>query len=264
MRLGIFILFVLAGAVQAAECPRIVSQSPYITLQLEWLGLAKCIVGASRYERRIQAADTGGILDPDGAAIAALKPDLVITSSWTKAETLEAVTPPSSRALRLSSFRSMSEIEDNLREIGRAAGVPDYEARAQNFAHLWRKKAAGIGKGERLLLLSSCTGQPYSFGRETWLAELFEKAGFTIAETSQGVRHLAREATAGEIEARIAALRPDYVVIFTRQIAESCAAIPWPQGVGLIALDGEKFLHPAPILLEGLDELRATMEALRR
>jgi iron complex transport system substrate-binding protein len=256
--------FLLSGVVHAAQCPRIVSQSPYITLQLEWLGLMECIVGASRYERRIKAPDTGGVMDPDGRAIAALKPDLVITSNWTKAEVLAAITPPGARSLRLSSFRAMSEIEDNLREIGRAAAVPDHEARVAAFAYRWRQKAAGIGKGERVLLLSSCTGQPYSFGRETWLAELFEMAGFRLAETTAGVRHLAREDTAEQIAARIEELKPDLVFIFTRQIAESCAAIPEPRGARLVALDGDKFLHPAPVLLEGLDELRRAMEELRR
>lgn len=264
MRFWILVFVFLTGAVRAAECPRIVSQSPYITLQLAWLGLEKCIVGASRYERRIKVADTGGVMDPNGAAIAALRPDLVITSNWTKPEILSAVTPTGARALRLSSFRSMSEIEDNLREIGRAANSADYEARAVAFAHLWRKKAVGIGRGERVPLLSSCTGQPYSFGRQTWLAELFEAAGFHLAETATGVRHLSREATAEEIERRVEALRPDLVIIFTRQIAESCATIPFPEKAHLLALDGEKFLHPAPVLLDGLDELRRVIEEVRQ
>ncbi|MFN6962024.1 MAG: ABC transporter substrate-binding protein [Rhodocyclaceae bacterium] len=264
MRLLPFAALLLSCAALAADCPRIVSQSPYITLQLEWLGLTKCIVGASRYEKHIQVADTGGVIDPDGRAIARLKPDLVITSNWTKPEALAAVTPANAHALRLDSFRSMSEIEENLRQIGHAAGVPDTEARAAAFAHLWRKKAQGIGRGERVLLLSSCTGQPYSFGRQTWLGELFTAMGFALVETASGVRHLAREATEKEIAARIEAVRPDLVFIFTRQIADHCAAIPLPEGVRLVPLDGDKFLHPAPVLLDGLDELRRTMTKLDR
>lgn len=264
MRRFLFVLFFLTASLAQAHCPRIVSQSPYITHQLAWLGLADCIVGASRYERLVKVPDTGGVMDPDAQAIAALSPDLVITSNWTSPEALAAATPAGARSLRLNSFTSMREIEDNLREIGAAAGVPDAAARAERFARLWREKAAGIGHGERVLLLSSCTGQPYSFGRQTWLGELFAAAGFRLAETAERVVHLSREGTPEAIEARIAALSPDLVILFTRQVAEACAAVPWPQGVRLIALDGEKFLHPAPVLLEGLDELRATMREMRR
>ncbi|WP_126447177.1 ABC transporter substrate-binding protein [Sulfuricystis multivorans] len=265
MRSLLLLLGIILSFPAAAACPRIVSQSPYITHQLEWLGLADCIVGASRYERRVRVPDTGGVMDPDAQAIAAVQPDLVITSTWTKPDVLAAVTPPSARAMRLASFQRMDQIEENLREIGAAARLDVAQARAAAFAYLWRKKAAAVGaRGERVLLLSSCTGQPYSFGRNTWLGELFEAAGFRLAETNEGVRHLARDATAEDIERRVTELRPDLVVIFTRQIAESCAAVPWPANARLMALDGEKFLHPAPVLLEGLDELAKTYGDLYR
>lgn len=253
------ILGLLAGSAFGA-CPRIVSQSPYITHQLDWLKLERCIVGASRYDTQLKAADTGGVLDPDGAAIAAVKPDLLITSVWTPAETLAAATPPDARALRLASFQHMVQIEDNLREIGAAAGVADTEARVAAFARLWRKKTAAVGaRGERVLLLSSCTGQPYSFGRNTWLGELFTAAGFTLAEETEGVRHL----PAGQVEraggALVAQMKPDLVFVFNRRIASACATVPLPPGAEIVAMDGDLFLHPAPVLLDGLDALAQEM-----
>jgi iron complex transport system substrate-binding protein len=258
-RRGLLAGLVLAWAMAAhAACPRIVSQSPYITHQLDWLGLKHCIVGASRYEHTVKVADTGGVLDPDAAGLAAVKPDLVITSVWTPAEALAAATPPGARALRLASFQRMTQIEENLRQIGQAAGVQDSAARAATFAHLWRKKAASIkGGGRRVVLLSSCTGQPYSFGKNTWLAELFTAAGFVVADTTEGVRHLPRAETAQAAAALIAEMKPEVVFIFSRQIAESCATVPLPPGTPLVALDGDKFLHPAPVLLDGLEQLAA-------
>ncbi|UQB41556.1 hypothetical protein JX580_07650 [Thiomicrospira microaerophila] len=59
-----------------AECPRIISQSPYITHQLDYLGIKHCIVGASRYNKELGVTDTGGLLDPNQPAIQSLKPDL--------------------------------------------------------------------------------------------------------------------------------------------------------------------------------------------
>ena len=49
---------------QEKECPRIISQSPYISEMLDYLGMGHCIVGVSRYSKR-DLPRTGGILDPD-------------------------------------------------------------------------------------------------------------------------------------------------------------------------------------------------------
>lgn len=251
------LLTALAGTAEAA-CPRIVSQSPYITHQLDWMGLEDCIVGVSRYDHDIKAANTGGVLDPDAGAIAAVKPDIVITSMWTPPDKLAAATPPGTLALRLASFQSMAQVEENLRQIGQAAGVQDTEARAAAFAHLWRKKAASIdGGGHRVLLLSSCVGQPYSFGRNTWLAELFTAAGFVVADTTEGVRHLPRAVTAEAATTLIAEMKPQVVFVFNRRGADSCGSVPLPPEIPVVALDGDLFLHPAPILLDGLDTLAA-------
>lgn len=247
----------LAGTT-AIACPRIVSQSPYITHQLDWLGLKDCIVGVSRYEHNAKAANTGGVLDPDAEAIAAMKPDLVITSIWTPPEKLAAATPSGARTLRLASFQSMTQVEENLRQIGLAAGLKTANARAKDFGKAWREMASTVnGGGQRVLLLSSCTGQPYSFGRNTWLANLFTVAGFVVADPTEGVRHLRREATEEAVTTLIAEMKPDVVFIFNRQIAASCGTVPLPPGTPLVALDGEKFLHPAPILIDGLKQLKA-------
>jgi iron complex transport system substrate-binding protein len=65
-----------AGFAHAADCPRIVSQSPYITRALEWLGLAPCIVGVSRYDRRKELPSTGGVIDPDARGMAEVEAKL--------------------------------------------------------------------------------------------------------------------------------------------------------------------------------------------
>ncbi|MBI5860927.1 MAG: ABC transporter substrate-binding protein [Rhodocyclales bacterium] len=258
-RQGLLAFLVLAWATAAhAACPRIVSQSPYITHQLAWLGLKSCIVGASRYEHAVKVPDTGGVLDPDAAAIAALKPDLVIASNWTAPEKLAAVTPPGARGIRLDSFQSMEQITGNLRELGQLAGVADTAARAAAFDHLWRKKAAAIaGGGRRVLLLSSCAAAPYSFGHDTWLAELFSAAGFVVADTSRGVRRLAPATSAAAAAEFIAEFKPEIVFVFNNRGAESCGTVPLPPETPIVALAGEKFLHPAPVLLDGLDDLQA-------
>lgn len=235
-------------------CARIVSQSPYITHQLRYLGLESCIVGVSRYDALPGKTRTGGIKDPDWAAIEALKPQLMLTSVWTaKAEVPQT---PTYQVMRLESFQSMRQVVQNLRDISAATHWASGAALAKAFERDWKRKALDIkANGRRALLLSSCTGQPYSFGKNTWLADLFVQAGFDVVEFETGVRHLARDQTAAQVAQLIKKMNPEVVFVFTRQMGEACATVALPPNVPLVALNGEHFLHPAPVLLEGLDEL---------
>ena len=238
-------LFTLLSVnVQANDenCPRIISQSPYLTKSLQWLGLEQCIVGVSRYDQ-LERPQTGGIFDPDGEAIEVLEPKLIFTSTWTKPEVLKAVTPEGAMAFRLDGFASMEQVEDNLRLMGRAANLPDIEIMSIE------------GNGKKVLLLSACSGSPYSFGQRRWLTELFTEAGFTVVETAEKIRHIKPGEELVTINALINKLEPELLFIFERKQNKQCAFIKPKTPLTIINLDGEKFLHPAPVLLDGLAEL---------
>jgi len=252
------LLTLFAASLQAAEtrCPRIVSQSPYITKTLQWLGLASCIVGVSRYDT-LERPHTGGVLDPDADLIAVLEPQLLFTSDWTSSEKLAAVTPEGTRSFRLHGFGSMAEIEQNLRVIGNAVGMTDIEQRTRQFHRDWQQAAGRIGgHGKRVLLLSSCSGMPYSFGKERWLSDLFTHAGFVVVETEPKIRHIRPGQTVATINALVKTLQPELLFIFEQTRNKQCAFIAPKTPLTIINLDGEKFLHPAPLLLEGLAELQ--------
>lgn len=238
------------------ECPRIVSQSPYITRTLQWLGLEACIVGVSRYDR-LDRPHTGGVLDPDGEVIAALEPQLLFTSDWTPAEKLAAITPEGTRSFRLGGFASMAEIEENLRLVGREAELDDIEQRVTAFHRQWTSLATQMnGNGKRVLLLSACSGMPYSFGQKRWLSDLFSRAGFVNVETAEKIRHIKPGEELTTINALINELEPELLFIFERKENTQCAFIRPKTPLAIINLDGEKFLHPAPTLLDGLAELQ--------
>ena len=238
----------------AWECPTIVSQSPYLTHSLEWLGLRDCLVGTSRYDQ-LGLPQTGGVMDPDREALALLEPQLWFTSNWTKPEVMAEATPTATRAFRLDGFHAMAEVEENLRTIAEAAGLPDPEGRAAAFHEAWRAKASEVdGGGRRALLLSACTGRPYSFGRDTWLHDLFSAAGFEMVETNRRLHW----STPGEGLARLVEeLAPEVIFIFERKGATQCAVPPITGNTRIVPLSGDLFLHPAPILLQGLDQLIA-------
>ena len=150
-------LLLLALNGHAAECPRIISQSPYITHSLQWLGLEQCIVGVSRYDK-LDLPRTGGILDPDKEAIDDLMPDIIFTPDWTKPETLEQITPQGAKAFRLHSFNTMQQIEDNLLTLGKATDIHDIESRVNTFHHDWLQAVKRLdAKDKKVLLISSCS-----------------------------------------------------------------------------------------------------------
>ncbi|MGM0680368.1 MAG: ABC transporter substrate-binding protein [Pseudomonadota bacterium] len=258
------LLFLSIPANTTTDCPRIISQSPYITHTLDWLGLKDCIVGASRYDQ-LEVPETGGVMDPDGEIIASLEPAILFTSDWTDPEDMAARTPANSRAYRLQGFQNMAQIEQNLRTIIEATGRTDLVPRIEQFSRKWREAAKQVEtEGNRALLLSSCSGRPYSFGRETWLYDLFTTAGFEVVETHRRIRHLQ---SGREIEDLIDLLNryePDVLFIFERNIGKSCNMLRPEVPLYIVTLDGEHFLHPAPVLLKGLAQLHSRQNEWQR
>lgn len=256
-RLGLAACLLSFSATVFAQCPRIISQSPYITHQLDYLGVKHCIVGASRYNKELAVTDTGGLLDPDRQAIQSLKPDLWLTSDWTPQAQFDAIETHIAKAIRLESFGSMQQIEHNLLDIAQHLNNPVALKKVQDFAQHWRQTAKSIdGKGQKLLLVSSCSGLPYSFGLDSWLADLFNYAGFQVVGHQQRITHLPITADENQLQALINQLQPDLVFIFERKLTPVCQIMSLPQNTRIITLDGTDFLQPAPIMLKGLNELK--------
>lgn len=238
-----------------AECPRIISQSPYITDMLDYLNLGHCIVGVSRYSKR-DLPHTGGILDPDAAAIDALMADILITSDWATQATLNKATPKKTRVLRLASFNKMSQLEQNMREVIQATGMLQALPKVDAFAKAWRKKVQRVkGNKKKVLLLSACNGSPYSFGPDTRLFDLFTQAGFRVVETKDKIRHIRPGLEIETLTALVNQYQPDLLFVFERRISKQCKLIAPKIPVRILTFDGNKFLNPSVSILEGLDML---------
>ena len=248
-------LGLVAATGPAPACPRIVSQSPYLTIALEWLGKGECIVGVSRYDRR-DLPKTGGVIDPDADVIVVLQPELLVTSTLTSPETLQRVAPPGTRTLRVDGYASLADAEAALRRLAEASGVADGEAKVQEFDRAFRAKAAAVGgAGRRALLISACSGQPYAFGRRHVIGDTFAAAGFRVVDGETSVRMLGPGAEIHDIAALVERFHPDIVFSLTPASADQCSAALGRLPVRLVSLKGDNFFHPGPRLLDGLDEL---------
>ena len=260
IRILCFTLLGIAALSAQAGCPRIVSQSPYLSIALDWLGRGECIVGVSRYDKK-DLPRTGGVADPDAAAIAALHPDLLVTSTLTKADVLQQVTPAGARALRVGGSRSLAETERMLSDLAEASEAPDGPARVRQFSRELRQRLADFpGHGRRVLLLSACAEKPYSYSRNTVLGDLAEQAGLTLADPADGIHHLGDGPGNDGIPALVASSHPDLVINFIAASASQCNAALGALPVPLVMLSGDNFFYPGPRLLEGLDELKEALK----
>ncbi|MBA3903947.1 MAG: ABC transporter substrate-binding protein [Rhodocyclaceae bacterium] len=259
-RLVLASLLALASLNASAGCPRIVSQSPYLTIALEWLGRGDCIVGVSRYDRRALPR-TGGVIDPDGAAIEKLRPDLIVTSNWSDADTMELVTPPGARMLRLDGFDSVAGSDAVLRQLAEASRAPGGAERIESFRRARRARAESVrGLGQRALILSACSGSPYSFGRRHYVGDAFALAGFDVVETAPKIRHLRDGEEIPNIARLVERLKPAIVFSLSRETAAYCNAEIGTLPVRIVTLKGENFFHPGPRLLDGLEDLAEQMK----
>ena len=262
-RLLILLLIYVPFSLHAAEpteialknCPRIISQSPYISEMLDYLGMGHCIVGVSRYSKR-ELPRTGGILDPDADAIDSLMPDLIITSDWSKVEALRSATPKGAKAIRLKSFNKMNQLEENMNTIIEATNWKGASKKVNAFAKTWRNKVKQVqGNNKKVLLLSSCSGNAYSFGPNSRLYDLFTQAGFNVVETKEKIRHVRPGEEIKHITALLDRYQPELLFIFERKLKKQCQLMMPKVPVRILSFDGEKFLHPTTEILEGLDIL---------
>ena len=238
-----------------APCPRIISQSPYITDMLNYLGMGDCIVGVSRYSK-LNLPHTGGILDPDAEAIESLMPDLFITSAWTSEKTLKKVTPNDAKSLRLSSFNNMMQLEQNMAAVIKTTGWTQSLAKVSDFSNQWRKKLKQLdGKNKRVLLLSSCSGQAYSFGPNSRLYDLFTQAGFNVVETGKKIRHIQPGREVETLNALLDKYQPTLLFIFEQKLKKRCQLLTPKVPVSILTFKGKDFLHPTVGILDGLDAL---------
>jgi iron complex transport system substrate-binding protein len=239
----------------------IVSQSPYITDTLHYLDMDECIVGVTIYD--LNTPDTiirtGDIFSPDKEAIKKLEPDFLFCSDWTTPNTMIDITPKGTKSFILHGFQSMLQIENNLYSIGHVLGLKNLDQTVKTFSKKWKSLAEKIdAKNKKILLLRACDTDPYSFGEQTWLGDLFTKIGFELVETSQKVRAIGKNKEYSSLNRLIKAFQPDLIFQFVPDISEeSCPLLGLEQDILIIHLNANYFSHPSPIIIEGLKELKS-------
>ncbi|MDH4944793.1 helical backbone metal receptor [Sulfurimonas sp. C5] len=240
----------------ACDGKHIVSQSPYITHTLEFFDLKKCVIGASVYDDLVEKnlPRTGKVIDPDKLALEKLRPDFLFTSDWTKPKMLQEITPKGTYAVTLHGFNSMQEIENNLYTIANTLHLN--KEKIESFKNEYKQLSQQIdSKNKRVLLLSACSKEIYSYGQNTYLGDLFSKAGFIIPDNAKNVKHFKLD----ELNEFIQKEKIDFIFGFVPYSkATTCYVLETQKNLPIVYLDADNFMHPAPTtLLKGLQELKS-------
>ena len=250
-----------AGSLEKCKNKRIISQSPYITHAIDFFNMKECIVGASVYDKEVAESlpRTGKVFIPDRDAIKRLNPDFFFTSDWTKRSVMADITPLKTKSFMLHGFQSMEQIENNLYSIGNVLKVADFQTKVQNFSKEYRELAHSINaKGKKVLLMSACSKDPYSYGIKTYLGDLFSEAGFDVVDKSKKVKVFKINKKKNELDKFIKENKPDFIFGFVSYTkASSCSIMEMDKKLPIIYLNGDLFLHPAPVILDGLKELKS-------
>lgn len=256
-------LAIVSGLNAQEKCKdkKIISQSPFITHSIDFFEMKECIVGASVYDKNVpeNLSRTGKVFVPDKEAIERLEPDYIFTSDWTKPSVLADVTPLKTKSFIVHGFKSMKQVENTLYTIGNVLDIPSFETKVQKFSKEWRELARSIdAKNKKVLLMSACSKDPYSYGRKTYLGDLFLEAGFDVVDKSKKVKVFKIDKEKNELDEFIKEYRPDFIFGFVPYTkASTCSVLETEAKLPIIYLDGDMFLHPSPTLLEGLKELKS-------
>ncbi len=202
-----------ASGAPAANLPRIASMNVCTDQLLLTLADSEQIIGLSRYSRdafQSWAADDARryrILSGGAEDILVLRPDVVVASLFDKHATRELLKAKGLRLVEFDVPRSLDEVKDQIRAMGKIAQHPDRATNeiARLDAAIARARQAVAQKRYRVLPLSR---RGWVSGSESLLSSLLTETGLFNAANELGI------ASGGiaSLEA-IVNLKPDLILV---------------------------------------------------
>lgn len=203
----------MSAAPSFAAAPRIVSMNICTDQMLLALADPGQILGLSRFSRDARQGWVGAgarqfpILSGGAEDILVLKPDVVTASQFDKRSTREILKANGVNLVELPLPRSLSEVREQIREMGEIAGHPERAAAeiAKLDAAIARARQLASVRHFRVLPLSRRGWVP---GRDSFVGAILAAAGLANAAGDLGVDF----GGFASLEA-IVNLRPDFLVV---------------------------------------------------
>ncbi|WP_134669357.1 helical backbone metal receptor [Halorussus marinus] len=240
---------------------RIVSLAPSATETLRALGGLDRVVGATHHCSDVDAARVGGWLDPDYDAVAALDPDLVVTSDDLQAEVADDLRERGHEVFHAAPA-TLADVVESFAAFGAAAGLPkaghDLAWRARS--RLDRVRGLVAGRDRPVVYAEEWSDPPMAAGN--WVPEAIETAGGRYPFVPPGER--SREVSAASVEAA----GPEHVVLHVcghgersdpAVVADRGWELPAIERDNVHVLDDSLLNQPSPRLIEGVETLAAVL-----
>jgi len=216
---------------------------------------------------REQLAAGGDLYTLHAQALAALKPDLILTQDLCRvcalpsAHVEDALDYLGCQAEVLSlDPRSLAEVLDSIQAVGTRTGVPDRAARlvSELQARLGRVAASVAGRARPRVAVVEWTDPPYTAGH--WIPDLVSAAG------GQPVAARPGEASVPTTWQAVAEAEPDYIVVapcgyhLAGAIDQARSVAPHFPGVPVWAIDADGIVvRPGPRLVDGVEAIAAIL-----
>ncbi|AYD39952.1 ABC transporter substrate-binding protein [Clostridium fermenticellae] len=167
------------------EPKRVISLSPNITEIIYALNKQGTLVGRTDYcdypKAALKIQSLGSITDPNVEKIVELKPDLIITSSLTKPDTLKKLQQLKLNVLVLSNTESFENTYDLIKTIGNVLNenqkaytvVSNMKQKIQNV----ESKIKGKSKPSVYYIISYGKNGDFTAGKDTFIGKMINMAG---------------------------------------------------------------------------------------
>jgi iron complex transport system substrate-binding protein len=250
--------------------PRIVSLAPSATRILWELGAADHLAGVTRWCKDVVPAQViaglpivGDCWNLDAAAVAEMRPDLVIGSVPYRAEAVQAILAQGLRFLAKSP-RTLDDIYGDIRLL---AGVVERTAEGEQLAGKMQSQIAAVrersvANKHRPRVYCEVWPNPLR-SAEDWVEELVEAAGGEFVPCPAGRQVTAEEVIGADPEIIVLA----WAATGDRARADKVRSRPGWENVSAVrsnrihVVRDEILNTPAPILLEGLEALTALIHS---
>ena len=174
-----------------AEPKKIVSLAPSNTQIVLGLGLQDKIVGCTRFCPKFDAKKppviVGGWLDVDYDKVAALKPDLVLTSTFLQERIADVLEERGLKVFHVDP-KDLSDVLQSFADLGKALGEPQT---GKDLQHLVQRQLRGIqqqtrGLPRKRVYVEEWHKPPTASGN--WVPEIVETAGGISGLARPGMR----------------------------------------------------------------------------
>lgn len=238
---------------------RVVSLAPSLTESIYAAGAGEKLVGVTTYCNHPEAAKSiekvGDTQTPNIERIVALKPDVVFVSTASQLEAFMATLDQHGIAVYVMDAKSIAEMIDDLRTLGKLLAKEDAAERIANGLIERVAKVEGSFSASRKprVFVQISTEPLFTIGKDSFLTELIHKAGgeSVTKDVPSGYPKLSKETAS--------AMSPDVIILSDSEDNREPNAVfknsPAVKNRRVYRINADIISRPGPRLVDALEQI---------